>query len=191
VASGSDEFDLNRAAQIVRAGLKAYLASAGLSDSEDILQQAFLVMIQKMAAGKVEAQNLSDPAQMRAFLFAAIKLIRLERYRDRNINVPIEAVPEVQGDAGGGYAEEKKQALQDSIIREALDQLDESDRIEAKAWLQGESIKAAADRLRVSVDVAKTRRQRAKERLIQLALTSKRWRTWEDLSALFKRGSSE
>jgi RNA polymerase sigma factor (sigma-70 family) len=197
VSDGINLSGIGEAAQQARAALKRFILYKGFSesDADDIIQDASVIVMRHLADGTVQEANLARPKEMGAYLFKTVKLLMVERRRRRQPGESVEGQElELAGDAGIGQMKGREQGVQDLVLKEALEQLDEDDRDLVTGLLRGESEKAAASRLGVSLGTAKMRRLRARSRLVECARKSKHWDRLQDIWALlviFKRGSGK
>ena len=89
-------------------------------DSEDMLQEALVVLWERVRAGKFEYT-----AQLGTFIFATVKNMWLRRLARLRREVPSELDPDTNPANGVSPLEMMIEDEQASLVREALDKLDE------------------------------------------------------------------
>lgn len=190
--SAHEGFDkVVEALELARAALMDYLIfkQFSTSDADDIIQDAYLIVIRKLAGGQLQHENLANADQMRAYLFSTVKLLILEWRRKQARTVSLDTTEfEIAEDAGVGRLKALKESIQDRILDEAMQKLTEADRDLVAGWRRKESEQAAADRLGVALGTIKMRRFRARNRFVELVGKSNLRQAWlEVVSALHQR----
>ena len=136
--------------------------SGNTDDAEDMLQEALVVLWERVRTGKFEVA-----AKLDTFIFATVKNMWLRRLARKRRERPDELDPEILPDGSASALDELIESEQSTIIRDALESLGEPCKTLLILFYWDElSMEAIAERLGfANADTAKSKKYQCKRAL--------------------------